>query len=507
MYDAVSSTPLLGAILHGDHALMKRLLDLGASPTMNVFRFQSCYNVLHQTGDTEAIDILLNYGVEVDGPCEYCPTALWKSVQTENHDRILHLASQGADVNSPNFEGENPLQYARRFHMDDIAELLERLGGIEANEKARRAAQISSVLRITSQFKLYLDNIFFFSRFNDFKTHIMSKLIVVVGATGTQGGSVVDTFLQEPGWKVRALTRNANSAAAKKLRDKGVHEIVSASLDNVSSLVQAFHGAHAIFAVTDFWGPYYDPETTPQATAAGVPKNVWAARREEQQGRNVFDAAAQVQGLQRLIFSSLSNATKWSGGKYTHVYHFDSKAHAAEYGQARYPELWKKTSIIQVGFYLSNVLTYPFMRPQKDADGVYTFSFTGSTNGKLPFVAAEEDTGPFTRALVATPEAGKNLIAYRAWMSMDEYIAILSQTLGVKTKTRVLSPEGASSVLSTLPEDLLEELVENANYFAEFGYEGRDDPSLVHPKDLGIEVKLPSVEDWVKKQDWSAIFS
>ncbi|KIW22480.1 uncharacterized protein PV07_12364 [Cladophialophora immunda] len=154
MYDAVSSTPLLGAILHGDHALMKRLLDLGASPTMNVFRFQSCYNVLHQTGDTEAIDILLNYGVEVDGPCEYCPTALWKSVQTENHDRILHLASQGADVNSPNFEGENPLQYARRFHMDDIAELLERLGGIEANEKARRAAQISSVLRITSQFKL-----------------------------------------------------------------------------------------------------------------------------------------------------------------------------------------------------------------------------------------------------------------------------------------------------------------------------------------------------------------
>ncbi|KIX96202.1 uncharacterized protein Z520_07980 [Fonsecaea multimorphosa CBS 102226] len=335
----------------------------------------------------------------------------------------------------------------------------------------------------------------------------MSRLIVVIGATGSQGGSVVDTFLHEPGWRVRALTRNANSAAAEKLRAQGAHEVVSATLDDVSSLVQAFKGADAVFSVTDFWGLYSDPATTPQATAAGLPKNVWAAGREEQQGRNVFDAAAQTQGLHRLIFSGLSNATKWSGGKYRHVYHFDSKARAAEYGQATYPDLWKKTSILQVGFYLSNILTQPFMRPQKDVDGAYTFSFTVPTDGKLPLIAAEEDTGPFTRALVSTAEAGKNLIAYRAWMSMDEYIAILSQTLGVRTRTKVVAPDDPTSVYSTLPQDLLLEMTDNASYFAEFGYEGRNDPSVVHPKDLGVEVKLPSVEDWVKKQDWSAVFN
>lgn len=193
----------------------------------------------------------------------------------------------------------------------------------------------------------------------------MSKLIVVLGATGTQGGSVVTTFLKEPGWKIRALTRNATSASAQKLKDRGVHEVVTASLDDEASLVEAFRGAHTVFSVTDFWGPYYDPSNTEKAVAAGKPKNVWAADYEEQQGKNVFDAAAKTEGLQRLIFSGLSNATTWSKGKYPHVYHFDSKAHAAEYGQATYPELWKKTSILQVGFYLSNLLVIPFLKPQK----------------------------------------------------------------------------------------------------------------------------------------------
>ena len=193
----------------------------------------------------------------------------------------------------------------------------------------------------------------------------MSKLIVVLGATGTQGGSVVNTFLQEPGWKIRALTRNTSSASAQKLKEKGVHDIVAASLDDPASLVVAFKGAHTVFSVTDFWGPYFNPANTEKASDAGVAKNVWAGKYEEQQGKNVFDAAAKTEGLQRLIFSGLSNATKWSKGKYPHVYHFDSKARAAEYGQATYPELWKKTSILQVGFYLSNSLLFPYMKPKK----------------------------------------------------------------------------------------------------------------------------------------------
>ena len=68
------------------------------------------------------------------------------------------------------------------------------------------------------------------------------KLIAVVGATGHQGGSVVSTFLNEQGWRIRGLTRNRNSPAAQALSARGV-EMVNADLDDVASLTAAFQGA------------------------------------------------------------------------------------------------------------------------------------------------------------------------------------------------------------------------------------------------------------------------
>jgi uncharacterized protein YbjT (DUF2867 family) len=66
----------------------------------------------------------------------------------------------------------------------------------------------------------------------------MSKLITVFGATGTQGGSVVEALLQDKSVKIRGVTRNVNSEAAKSLLSKGV-EVVTADLNNEDSLVKA----------------------------------------------------------------------------------------------------------------------------------------------------------------------------------------------------------------------------------------------------------------------------
>lgn len=73
-----------------------------------------------------------------------------------------------------------------------------------------------------------------------------------------------------------------------------------------------------------------------------------------QQGKNVADAAATVEGLDRFIISALCNASKLSKGKYTGVYHLDSKAKAVEYIREKYPELAAKMSIVQIGSYMSN---------------------------------------------------------------------------------------------------------------------------------------------------------
>lgn len=71
------------------------------------------------------------------------------------------------------------------------------------------------------------------------------NIITVFGATGTQGGSVADIFLQDPklksSWSVRAVTRDTTKESAKKLQQKGavvvavsLFQLLSSSLSKVS---------------------------------------------------------------------------------------------------------------------------------------------------------------------------------------------------------------------------------------------------------------------------------
>jgi hypothetical protein len=194
------------------------------------------------------------------------------------------------------------------------------------------------------------------------------KTIVVLGATGNQGGSVVNPFLKDDDWNVRAITRNTSSEKTKKLASRGA-EVVTADLNDRESLEAAFDGAHAIFIVSDFWGIYGDPANASKP-ADGESLNLWAARTEKQQLINAIDAASKVSSLERLILSSLPNCSKWSGGKYTHVYHFDFKAQAAEYAEASYPDLWAKTSVFQPGWFLSNYVGNPMVQPRRVSNTV-----------------------------------------------------------------------------------------------------------------------------------------
>jgi argonaute-like protein implicated in RNA metabolism and viral defense len=68
----------------------------------------------------------------------------------------------------------------------------------------------------------------------------------------------------------------------------------------------------------------------------------------------VADAAASTEGLDRFIISALCNAKERSNGKYTWIYHFDSKAKIVEYTQRQYPNLAEKMSVVQVASYMDN---------------------------------------------------------------------------------------------------------------------------------------------------------
>jgi uncharacterized protein YbjT (DUF2867 family) len=66
------------------------------------------------------------------------------------------------------------------------------------------------------------------------------KLVLVTGATGKQGGAVVEALLIR-GHQVRALTRNSASSAANRLREQGV-EIAVGDFTDHDSLVRAARG-------------------------------------------------------------------------------------------------------------------------------------------------------------------------------------------------------------------------------------------------------------------------
>ena len=77
----------------------------------------------------------------------------------------------------------------------------------------------------------------------------MSGIITVFGATGSQGGSVINAVLASEQFKVRGVTRDPESDASKALRNRGV-EIVRADLAVKESLRRAVQGSEIVFAIT-----------------------------------------------------------------------------------------------------------------------------------------------------------------------------------------------------------------------------------------------------------------
>ncbi|KAH8880073.1 NmrA-domain-containing protein [Thozetella sp. PMI_491] len=142
------------------------------------------------------------------------------------------------------------------------------------------------------------------------------RIITIFGATGGQGGSVAKIFLEDAklkqSWSVRAVTRDVTKESSKKLQNQGA-EVVSADMNDKSTLVSAMTGAAAVFAVTNYWEKM-DSDL------------------EIKQGKDLVDAAKET-GVQHFVWSSLFDITKLSKGALPNVHHFDTKAKVEEYAR------------------------------------------------------------------------------------------------------------------------------------------------------------------------------
>lgn len=125
--------------------------------------------------------------------------------------------------------------------------------------------------------------------------------------------------------------------------------MVKADNDDVESLKRAFADADVIFGVTDFWTIFQDPRSQ-EKKRSDQELVQYCYEVELQQAKNLADAAASVTGLSRFIFSSMADATKWSKGKFSTLYHMDSKAQGVYYMQSL-PGLKNKFSQVQAPIY------------------------------------------------------------------------------------------------------------------------------------------------------------
>jgi uncharacterized protein YbjT (DUF2867 family) len=199
----------------------------------------------------------------------------------------------------------------------------------------------------------------------------MSKILTVFGATGNQGGSVIKAVLADPvlskEYKIRAITRDASKPAAQALAAKGV-EVVSADMSSKASVAPAVQGAHTVYLVTNFW-------------------ESMSANKEIAQGKAVTDAS-KAAGVQRIIFSSLINVTEASGGKLSHVSHFDGKANIEKYIR----DSGVPAAFVLPGFFMSNLINFI----KKNEDGSYTYALPVSGDkARVPIFDAAGDTGQY----------------------------------------------------------------------------------------------------------------
>ncbi|KAK5138861.1 hypothetical protein LTR04_004121 [Oleoguttula sp. CCFEE 6159] len=150
----------------------------------------------------------------------------------------------------------------------------------------------------------------------------MSKALLITGATGKQGGAVIDALLSLPSssdFTILAVTRDTNSGGAKKLAAKSDSiKLVQGNLDDIPEL---FRNATEV-AKQPIWGVY--------SVQISMGKGV-TVESEMKQGNGLIDESVK-QGVKHFVYSSVERGgDEKSWNDPTPVGHFTSKYHIEQH--------------------------------------------------------------------------------------------------------------------------------------------------------------------------------
>lgn len=282
------------------------------------------------------------------------------------------------------------------------------------------------------------------------------RTVLVTGATGQQGGAVVNALIDR-GHAVRALTRDPAGDAAKKLAARGI-DVRAGDFNDPATLTAAAEGVDTVFLVSTPFEQGIQAETV--------------------QGIAAIDSVKQA-GVGHVIYSSVASADKNTG-----IPHFDSKfaveRHLADSGL--------NYTISAPVWFMDNV-TAPWMAGALQQGN---FALALPADRALQQVAVV-DIGTFVASLAERRDAvfGKRYDIAGDAVTGNDFVRIISDATG------------RTIPYQRVPLDMVRQQSEDMalmfDWFDKVGYSAdvaglrRDFP----------EVKWLSVADWAKGFDWS----
>ncbi|WP_405640490.1 NmrA/HSCARG family protein [Streptomyces uncialis] len=279
--------------------------------------------------------------------------------------------------------------------------------------------------------------------------------VLVVGATGQQGGAVARHLL-DAGLPVRALTRSPDRPAARALADRGA-EVAAGNLDDADSLRRALDGVERVFCVTQFFEAGYEGEV--------------------RQGRLMVDLAREA-GVRHFVYSSVGSAHRNTG-----ISHFDSKYEVEKYLTAASVPF----TVLRPVFFMENWEGHR----EEIAAGELVTPLSPDRPVQLLSV---EDVGAFALLAFTHPDEwiGRSVDLAGIEVSMTEAAEVFTRITGHPVAVRQIPWE-------QFRQDEGEEMYVMNRWFETTGY----DADLAQLRAAG-EPRLTTLEDYLRRTGWQA---
>lgn len=277
------------------------------------------------------------------------------------------------------------------------------------------------------------------------------KIILVIGATGQQGGAVARHLLKG-GWKIKALVRDESKQAAQEIKKLGA-ELITGDMADSSSIEKAMKDVYGVFSVQNFWQHGYEGELKQAKIVAEAAKNA---------------------GVKHFVFSSVGGADR-----NTKVPHFEVKFDVEKYIKS----LGLPYTYIRPVFFMENFNT--FFKPA-EAEGKTVLNLAIKEDTKLQMIAVD-DIGAFASIVFDNPDEylGKEIEIAGDELTLKQMAEAFTKGLGKQVDYNEVPVD---AVRENSPE-----MADMFQWFIDKGYEADiKNINKIYPG-------MTTFEEWLKK--------